>query len=164
MHKIFTIIKKLLYAAIAIVLLLAIAYAANLEYMVQTRAAPEGFGKGLSAIVCPTDKPNCVSSVNVEKEFNAKTFKFEGDAETAFMQLKKAIASQPRTEIVFEDSQRIEVVFKSFIFRYRDDVVFVMHPETKTLDFRSKSRVGYSDLGVNRERIERLRIAFGSAR
>jgi uncharacterized protein (DUF1499 family) len=164
MRKIFTIIKKLLYAAIAIVLLLAIAYAANLEYMVQTRPAPEGFGKGLSAIACPTDKPSCVSSVNTEKAFKADAFKYEGDAGTAFVNLKKAIATEPRTEIVFEDNQRIEMVFKSFLFRYRDDVVFVIHPETKTIDFRSKSRVGYSDFGVNRARIERLRSAFNGAR
>jgi uncharacterized protein (DUF1499 family) len=164
MRTIFTIIKKVFYAAIAIVLLLAIAYAINLEYMVQTRPAPEGFGKGLSVIACPTDKPSCISSVNAEKEFNAPVFTYEGDAEAALIALKKAIATEPRAEIVFEDNQRIEVVFKSFIFRYRDDVVFVIHPETKTIDFRSKSRVGYSDLGVNRERIERLRSAFSNAR
>jgi uncharacterized protein (DUF1499 family) len=164
MNKTSAIVKKILYSAIIILLLLAIAYAANLEYMVQTRPAPEGFGKGLSEVICPTDKPSCVSSINTEKEFYAKALQYEGDTEAAIVQLKKAIATEPRTEIVFENNQRIEVVFKSLIFRYRDDVVFVTHPDTKTIDFRSKSRVGYSDMGVNRERIERLRIAFTNAR
>jgi uncharacterized protein (DUF1499 family) len=164
MNKTFVIVKKIFYVVIIILMVLAIAYAANLEYMVQTRPAPEGFGKGLSELICPTDKPSCVSSMNTEKEFYAEALQYDGNTETAIVQLKKVIANEPRTEIVFEDNQRIEVVFKSLIFRYRDDVVFVLHPDTKTIDFRSKSRVGYSDMGVNRERIERLRTAFTSIR
>jgi len=45
---------------------------------------------------------------------------------------------------------------RSFLFRFVDDVDIVVDPVARVFRFRSASRVGRSDLGVNRQRIERI--------
>ena len=40
---------------------------------------------------------------------------------------------------------------------YVDDVEFLVNPTENVIDVRSASRLGQSDLGVNRQRIEQIR-------
>jgi uncharacterized protein (DUF1499 family) len=44
----------------------------------------------------------------------------------------------------------------SLIFRFVDDVEFLIDRQKKRIDFRSASRVGHSDLGVNRRRMNAI--------
>ena len=46
--------------------------------------------------------------------------------------------------------------FTSLLLRFVDDVEFLFDEATKTVHFRSASRTGYSDLGVNRRRMEQM--------
>jgi uncharacterized protein (DUF1499 family) len=41
--------------------------------------------------------------------------------------------------------------------RFVDDVEFLFDDTNKKIHVRSASRVGYSDMGVNRKRVEELR-------
>ena len=66
------------------------------------------------------------------------------------------IAQMPRAKIVSKRGKFIHVEFKSKIFGFVDDVEFYFDKEG-VISFRSASRLGYSDLGVNRERMERIR-------
>ena len=56
----------------------------------------------------------------------------------------------------------ITATFTSLIFRFVDDVDFIVR-EDGTIDVRSASRVGHSDLGANRRRIEDLRERLSQA-
>ena len=47
------------------------------------------------------------------------------------------------------------------MFRFVDDLECRLDAENRVIHVRSASRVGYSDLGVNRKRVERLRARFG---
>ena len=49
---------------------------------------------------------------------------------------------------------------RSLFFRFTDDVEFFVEVESGRVHFRSASRVGRSDLGVNRERMELIRSRF----
>ena len=60
-----------------------------------------------------------------------------------------------------EIDQFIHVEFTSNIFRFIDDVEFYL-TEQGVIHFRSASRIGHSDLGVNRRRVEMIRIAFNN--
>jgi uncharacterized protein (DUF1499 family) len=157
-------LKRITFTLFAMVVLLAaayaIVYAAELEYLVQTRPPPAGFGEGKSELLCPTDRPSCVSTINTDADFFSTPFHVQGEVAGMMARLKTAINTEPRVEIVFESETRLEVVFKSLLFRYRDDVTFLLDPQKKKIDFRSRSRVGYSDMGVNRERMARLRSAL----
>ena len=52
----------------------------------------------------------------------------------------------------------------SWLLRFVDDVDAVVDPDAGVIHVRSASRVGYSDLGVNRKRVEAIRAAFANAR
>jgi uncharacterized protein (DUF1499 family) len=68
----------------------------------------------------------------------------------------------PRTTIVTLEEDYIRAEFKSRIFGFVDDVEFWFDDEQKVIHFRSASRVGYSDLGANRKRMEKIRERFHS--
>jgi uncharacterized protein (DUF1499 family) len=72
--------------------------------------------------------------------------------------LKALIASLPRTRLIEEDGEYLHYEFTSF--RFVDDVEFVFDEGSKTIHFRSASRVGYGDLGVNRRRMENIRSSL----
>ncbi len=67
------------------------------------------------------------------------------------------IASLSRMKLVEEDEAYLHYEFTSLLLRFVDDVEFVFDEETKTIHFRSASRTGYGDLGVNRRRMEKMR-------
>ena len=84
-------------------------------------------------------------------------FVFTGRAEDAWQALKRALASMARTRIVDEMGYYLHAEARSRIFRFVDDVEFVLVPEQKMVHVRSASRTGSGDLGVNRRRVQRLR-------
>jgi uncharacterized protein (DUF1499 family) len=71
--------------------------------------------------------------------------------------LKAIVAGQPRTKLVREEQDYLRYEFTTLLLRFIDDVEFVFDDEAKIIHFRSASRTGYSDLGVNRRRMEDLR-------
>jgi uncharacterized protein (DUF1499 family) len=74
--------------------------------------------------------------------------------------LKALIASLPRTRLIEEDGEYLHYEFTSLLIRFVDDVEFVFDEGSKTIHFRSASRVGYGDLGVNRRRMENIRSSL----
>ena len=153
-----------IFIGIAIVLLvLVLAYVVRLIYLVQNTPAAAGFGTGSAITACPTTKPNCVSTLNTENGFKASPITFTGDTASAFAKLKAAIQTEPNSEFVFENAQQIDVTFKTALFGFRDDASFAINLPANQIEFRSQSRVGYSDLGVNRKRMERIRAAFAAS-
>jgi len=66
----------------------------------------------------------------------------------------------PRMVIITETESYLHAEATSLIFRFRDDVEFVIDQQANVIHFRSASRVGHSDLGANRVRMEEIRKAF----
>jgi uncharacterized protein (DUF1499 family) len=73
--------------------------------------------------------------------------------------LLRVIESMPRSEIATNKENFLHVEFTSKIFRFVDDVEFYFNAPG-IIHFRSASRVGYSDMGVNRHRMEEIRHLF----
>ena len=109
---------------------------------------------------CP-DSPNCVSSQAdpLDKEHYIKPFKYDGTKETAHARIEKILASQKRVSIIENRTDYIHTAFKSRLMGFVDDVEFYF-PQESLIHVRSASRLGYSDLGVNRKRISQLRQLF----
>ena len=78
----------------------------------------------------------------------------------AKQELLSVISSLPRTKIIDNNDRYIHVTFTSRLMRFVDDVEFLFDDTNKQIHVRSASRVGYSDLGVNRKRVEDLRKRF----
>lgn len=108
---------------------------------------------------CPPS-PNCVSSQADDAAHRVEPLAFQGDPSAAMDRLRRAIVSLPRAKIVTATPSYIHAEFTSRLFRFVDDVELLLDPERRVVDVRSASRVGYSDLGANRKRVEALREAF----
>ena len=65
-----------------------------------------------------------------------------------------------RSTVVKVQENYVRVECASWLFRFVDDMEFYFDNDRKTIHLRSASRIGYSDLGVNRRRIERIRDRF----
>jgi len=76
---------------------------------------------------------------------------------TAWPAIIQSVKAMPRTEIVDQFPGYLHAQAKSLIFNFVDDLELELLPDGKTVDIRSASRTGYSDMGVNRERLESLR-------
>ena len=58
----------------------------------------------------------------------------------------------------------IRAEFRSRIFQFVDDVEFLFENQGNVIHVKSASRTGYSDFGVNRKRVEKIRAAFEGPR
>jgi len=75
--------------------------------------------------------------------------------------LKQTIELEiPRARLVTESENYLHYEFTSLLFRFVDDGEFLLDSESNVIHFRSSSRVGYSDVGANRKRIETIRAAL----
>ena len=72
----------------------------------------------------------------------------------------RIIQSLPGSKIIQNNDRYIHAEFRSKIFSFVDDVEFLLDNEEQVIHVRSASRVGYGDLGVNRDRVELIREEF----
>ena len=108
---------------------------------------------------CP-DSPNCVSSFVEDEVHGMEPISFEGSSSECFELVKRVLAEMPRMRVVEEDENYLHATATTLLMRYVDDVEFTFDAQKKLLHFRSASRIGYSDLGANRKRMELFRQKF----
>jgi uncharacterized protein (DUF1499 family) len=77
--------------------------------------------------------------------------------------LKNALLSQSRTVITNETSNTLHAQATSLVFRFVDDIDLIWDADAKVIHIRSASRTGYGDFGVNRKRVEMLRMQLQQA-
>ena len=109
---------------------------------------------------CPSS-PNCVSTQASDKDHAIAPFRYRKSRAEAKEALKEVIRSLPRMQLVEEDEAYLHYEATSLLLRFVDDVEFLFDDETKTIHFRSASRTGYGDLGVNRKRMEQVGVLVG---
>lgn len=109
---------------------------------------------------CPSS-PNCVCSMYPEDaKHYLEPWNYQGNREEAYQKLLETL--QRDRNVSVEESQLgyIHVSFRIPVFGYVDDVEFLLPAEERLIHFRSSSRVGYHDLGVNKRRMNRLKKKF----
>ena len=115
-----------------------------------------GVREGLLA-PCPSS-PNCVSSQTESERHRIAPLAFSGDPDAAFARLKLAILRRSDTTIVDELPDYLRVELRTILFV--DDGEFLLDRAKKRIHVRSASRLGYSDFGKNRSRLEEIRRQF----
>jgi uncharacterized protein (DUF1499 family) len=108
---------------------------------------------------CPSS-PNCVSSQSTDREHAVDPLVFRGTVAEAHAAIKKILLSMNRSRIVTETDNYIHAEFTSAVFRFVDDVEFWFDGRAKVIHIRSAARLGYSDLGVNRKRVEDIQARW----
>lgn len=112
---------------------------------------------------CPST-PNCVNSQSQEATHKIEPFTYNSSSQKAMADLKKVIQSFKRTKIITETNNYLYAEFTIPVVGFVDDVEFYLDKGAKLIHVRSASRLGESDLGVNRRRIETIRAKLNEAR
>ncbi|ACK67771.1 protein of unknown function DUF1499 [Rippkaea orientalis PCC 8801] len=111
--------------------------------------------------LCPLT-PNCVSSQSQDTEHYIDPIVYQGSPKTAIASLQEIINQQEQTKIITVNDQYLYAQFSSRWLGFVDDVEFYLNDNKKVIEVRSASRLGESDFGVNRQRIETIRQQFNS--
>jgi uncharacterized protein (DUF1499 family) len=106
---------------------------------------------------CPAS-PNCVSSQAGDERHRIAPLAFTGDPDAAFTRLKQVLARRKDTTVIEEQAGYLRVELRTTFFV--DDGEFLLDPERAVIHVRSASRLGYSDMGKNHSRMEKIREQF----
>ena len=127
-----------------------------------TRPSHVAKGQGMLA-PCP-QTPNCVSTTAEDKASAIEPLTYYSNTKTAMEKLVRITRSMQRTKIITQTENYLYVEYTSAVWRFVDDVEFSFDEEKKIIHFRSASRLGKSDLGVNRNRMKEVRKRFNEVR
>jgi uncharacterized protein (DUF1499 family) len=103
-----------------------------------------------------------VSSFVTDEQSRIEPLFFDGAPEEAWTRLKRLMERWPRTRILAAEEGYLHAECSTRVFRFLDDVEFLLDPEARLIHCRASCRVGRSDLGVNRRRVEAIREAFAT--
>lgn len=152
--------KHPVLSAFLTVLFCVAAGALGLLLLSLTASAPGNLGVRNGRLApCPSS-PNCVSTQAEDREHWIAPISVTFQDPPVMELLAEIVRELPRTKIVEQSDVYLRAEFRSRVFRFCDDVEFYFEKESGRIHFRSASRVGHSDLGVNRIRMEQIRELF----
>ncbi len=111
---------------------------------------------------CPSS-PNCVSSLTKSTSHYLPPWELKISVKEAKKKVEGIVLQLPRTELVESGKDYLHFTFTSSLLRFTDDVWFYFDEKAKKIHYRSSSRIGYSDFGVNRKRMIELQLLFSES-
>lgn len=120
---------------------------------------PEGLGLTDGFLkLCPAS-PNCVSTQALEDDavHYAEPIIYSSDRKSAQLAIESYLLEQGNTRIVTSKLGYVHFEVKSPLIGYVDDVEVYLPDADSVIHIRSASRVGYSDFGVNRDRVRQIK-------
>lgn len=111
---------------------------------------------------CPAS-PNCVCSQSAADDAThaIEPFPYREATSVAALARMKDLLAQTRGAALAEEGERyLRYEFTTPVCGFRDDVEFLFEESARLIHVRSASRLGYSDLGANRRRLEALRARW----
>jgi uncharacterized protein (DUF1499 family) len=124
--------------------------------------APSGIGLHAGRLAACPARPNCISSAAADPEHSVRPLAYAGDPTAAMLLLAEIVRREPGATVITQRPDYLHAEFASAVFGFVDDVEFHAVGDGR-IDVRSASRLGYSDFGVNRRRVEELRAAYTTA-
>ena len=120
-----------------------------------TRPVNLGIKEGRLAS-CPST-PNCVASDATDPAHAIPAFRLVVPPVEAWPALRATLESLPPVQIVTATDDYIHAECRSAFFGFVDDLEFHLRLSQNVIAVRSASRLGHSDFGVNRKRVEKVR-------
>lgn len=149
---------KTIFIILAVVFLIILVGFYLLGNMSKTGKAPGLVSGHLS--VCP-DKPNCVGSeFPDDQSHHFPPLGYPSSMTEEAMGLIKAIIQELGGKVTNEEEVYISAIFTSTLFGFVDDLECRNDKTNLTIHLRSASRVGHSDFGANRKRLELISSQF----
>ena len=121
-------------------------------YMLGSQSADMKIKLGITdgkLLNCP-DKPNCVSSFE-DDDHQVDPIK----TKLSMDEIKSKLLALEGAKLVNDKQDYIHITIKSKLFGFVDDLELLS--TGNLVHIRSASRVGYSDLGANKKRVEKIR-------
>jgi len=112
---------------------------------------PQNIGVQNGRLTACPESPNCVSSFESDAEHGIQPL------QASLRQVEQVLLGLDEANIVESADSYLYAEFTSRLMRYVDDVEFLEDSTAGVIHVRSASRLGYSDLGANRKRIENIR-------
>ncbi|GLS92076.1 hypothetical protein GCM10007916_31460 [Psychromonas marina] len=128
--------------------------------VMQNITAPSHLGHKAGQLAPMPDKPNAVSSQTDIVDKRVDPLQYKADAEDTMSAVIDALSSMGNNEIQEQQSHYIYSVFTTPKLHFHDDVEILLDEQTKQVHFRSQSRAGHSDLGVNRQRYDQFKALY----
>ncbi|MCB1176858.1 MAG: DUF1499 domain-containing protein [Leptospiraceae bacterium] len=120
--------------------------------LIQNLTPPSGIGVKDGKLKGKPFTPNAVSSQFSDPKFAVKPLPFKGDLKTSRDKILEILKTSELVKIKKEESNYIYAVFQTPKAKFNDDVEFYFDESQKVIHFRSASRAGFGDKGVNKRR------------
>jgi uncharacterized protein (DUF1499 family) len=128
---------------------------------------PDNLGVHDGRLAPPKRTPNNVNSQvdrNADAEHYIEPLHYAGEARQAWAALRRVIDGMQRVKVITSDPNYLYAEFSSKLMGYVDDAEFYLDEKAGMIHVRSASRLGSSDFGVNRGRIESIRAKLAQAK
>jgi len=126
----------------------------------QNLSTPTHLGHKNGQLAAMPDKPNAVSSQTDIVDKHVEPLAYKGSTEETINSVLAAFNEMGSNEIQTQESHYIYSVFTTGNLHFHDDVEVLLDEQTKQVHFRSQSRAGHSDLGLNRARYEEFKALY----
>lgn len=122
--------------------------------------APAAGGvRGGDLLPCP-NTPNCISTADQRAKYSISPLAYQGTRDQAIDQLKRIVEEIHDTKLHQQREGYLWWECNSQLFKFVDDLEMYLPAQEQLIYIRSASRFGYSDFGVNRERVEKIKQRF----
>ncbi len=128
---------------------------------------PDNLGVRDGRLAPPKRTPNNVNSQvdkNADAEHYIEPLRYRGDSRKAWEALRHIVGDMQRVNVVKSEPNYLYAEFGSKLMGFVDDTEFCLDEKAGVIQVRSASRLGRSDFGVNRERIETIRAQLAQAK
>ncbi|MEX0623780.1 DUF1499 domain-containing protein [Saccharospirillum sp.] len=144
-----------------IILAVLIVLAFVMIYVQNSRAPTLGHSQGRLKPL--SSKPNAVSTQAEDVAKRVAPWPFKADQEKTMAAILATVKGYGGAEVISQEADYLYVVFTTEQMKFHDDAEFYLDADAREVHFRSASRAGYSDRGLNRQRHERLTALYKEA-
>jgi uncharacterized protein (DUF1499 family) len=121
---------------------------------------PASIGIQSGSLALCGNKPNCVCSLDNRPNHMILPLDWAGSEAMGIEKIEEMLSFIPGNRVVSKSGNYLHAEFRTPLFGFIDDVEFLVDLNAKKIHMRSASRLGYSDLGANLSRVEKLRTLF----
>ena len=140
------------------IVIIAVLFSAFLIF--QNIKTPKHLGHNKGHLAEMPDKPNAVSSQTDIAQKRVEPLPYKANTEETMRAVIATLNTMGSNEVQVVESHYIYSVFTSAILHFHDDVELLLNEEMQEVHFRSQSRAGRSDMGINRKRYEQFKALY----
>lgn len=128
--------------------------------VIKNNLTPKAIGITAGQFTPLANTPNGVSSQVTDPSKQVQALPFKDNLETTKKHIKAACESYGQVKIITETDTYMHMVFTTGLMKYHDDVELYFDQTNKVIHYKSQSRIGYSDMGLNRKRYDEILMIY----